>query len=125
MKGEKMDSDIALISDRLGPHPGGALRAFVDLGLDDLDIARYNSVSSAAVSALRKHYRIAAAHEKAGEPDPMTGEVEDDMYLAKIRRVEGDVRQLHRAQATPRTDGTTTGLRQFALTMRSKLFDRT
>lgn len=125
MKGEKMDREIARVSDRLGPHPGEALRAFVDLGLDDLDIARYNSVSPAAVSALRKHYCIAAAHENAGGPDAGTGELDDDVYLAEIRPVEGDVRQLHRAESTRRTDGTTTGLRQFALTMRSKLFDRT
>ena len=60
---DQIARDIALTWQRLGPLPEEALRAFVDLGLDDHEIGRYHAVPPAAVSTLRKRYRIATAND--------------------------------------------------------------
>lgn len=54
MQDDQIGRDIALVWERLGPHPEDALCALVNLDLDDHEIGRYHAVSLAAVSALRK-----------------------------------------------------------------------
>lgn len=79
MQDDQIARDIALTRQRLGPQPEKALRAFVDLGLDDREIGRYYAVPSAAVSTLRKHYRLATANVEASKTDPLIGEVNTDV----------------------------------------------
>lgn len=119
-----MDRDIALVRNRLGPHPEKALRAFVDLGLNDVDIGRYHSVPPGAVSSLRKHYHITASDGETLPIEPAMRDTNDDMYLAAIRRSDGDISQVYRAAPAAKPDTIKAALRQFALTMRSKLFDK-
>jgi len=86
MQDDQIARDIALTWQRLGPLPEKALRAFVDLGLDDHEIGRYHAVPPAAVSTLRKHYRIAKANDEASKVDRMIGEIENDVNLAVQNR---------------------------------------
>jgi hypothetical protein len=58
MQDDHIRRDIALAWQRLGPQPEEALRALVDLGLDDHEIGRYHAVPPAAISALRKRHCI-------------------------------------------------------------------
>jgi hypothetical protein len=66
MQGDQIRRDVALAWKMLGPQPEEALRALVDLGLDDHEIGRYNAVLPAAISTLRKrHCIIATTHDKS------------------------------------------------------------
>lgn len=112
-------SDLARI--KLGPNPDGALRAFVDLGLDDSDIGRYLGIPTPVVTSLRAAYRIAPSDKDqawSSVPDGMN----DDGYLVEIQRVGGDITKVRKAafrRATPDSK-----LRRFATAMRSKLFSK-
>lgn len=122
MQDDQIARHIALTWQRLDPLPEKALRTFVDLGLDDHEIGRYHAVPPAAVSTLRKHYRIATANDEAGKADRIIGEMENSVKLAGVLRTNGDMSSLSHLNsgAEPNTDKS--GLRQFAQSMRLKLF---
>ena len=122
MQDDQIARSIALTWQGLGPLPEEALRAFVDLGLDDHEIGRYHAVPPAAVSTLRKHYRIATANDEASKADRMIGKMENDVNLAGILRAKGDSSSLSRPRSGGKLDTEKSVLRQFALSVRLKLF---
>ena len=97
MQDDQIAHDIAMIRQRLGPLSEKAFRQFVDLGLDDREIGRYCSIPPATVSVLRMNYHIPTPNEEANRAISLIDEVD-------------------------KSDTVKSGLRQFALAMRSKLF---
>ena len=110
--------DIALTRQRLGPQPDKALRALVDLGLDDSEIGRYHSVLSVTVSTLRTHYRIAAANDKMSTADPLIGEMDNNKYLAWVLCACGDSNPLPVARSDGKFDTAKSKLRQSTTSVR-------
>ncbi len=122
MQNDQIGRDITFAQQRLGPQPEAALRAFVDLGLDDWEIGRYHAVSPTAVCALRKQYRIPTA-AVSNTANPMNCEIDNDVYLAGILRTNADDNSLRHPRVGGEPDSVQKSLRQFALAVRSKLFD--
>ena len=123
MLNDQIARDIALTRQRFGPQPEELLRAFVDLGLDDCEIGRYHAIPSAAVCMLRRHYRIATTNIEACKADQLNGEMDSDVFLARILHMKGDNSSLPHPSSDGKRDTVKSGLRQFALSMRTKLFD--
>ena len=122
MQDDQFAHDMPSTRERFGPRPEAALRAFVDLGLDDCEIGRYHALSAVAVSMLRRHYRIATVDGSANTDDPLIDELDDDLCAIEILRTQDDRGFLFHPRSADGSDCTNWGLRQFALSMRSKLF---